>query len=41
MRHVVAATDNTPHRLASALPVDPPSGKYLPDASRKDATSAN
>lgn len=23
-----AHTDNTPHRLASALPVDPPSGKY-------------
>lgn len=27
--HVVADTDNTPYRLASALPVDPPSGKCL------------
>lgn len=25
-----ADTDNTPYRLASALPVDPPSGKCLP-----------
>lgn len=41
MRHVVADTDNTPHRLASALPVDPPSGKYQPDASSKDTTSAD
>lgn len=27
--HVVVDTDNIPYRLASALPVDPPSGKCL------------
>lgn len=35
--HVGADTDNTPYRLASALPVDPPSGKCLsmPRAERR------